>query len=205
MVDKHRLRALDDMWTFRKDEFALVPAGTDENGSPRHVIWDCSAGRAVFVENDDLARAVEHRMLKAGAFVGDPASVPVRTRPEMTTLRRVGFFRELGYHEMYGDNGGAIFPLLGKSQHPVEVIEYLRRGQLLIASPGPVSDVIDGSHGFVGTASVLTDGVWAWREDTIHYVKSHGLALPVELLKHMHERSFVVPELTRDQLRRLRL
>lgn len=115
-------------------------------------------------------------------------------------LNRFGFFRELG-----SSTRESMLPLLGRARCSTEVTEYLRHGQLFIASPGPVTDPIHGSCGMIGTASVLTDGVWAWREDTAHYVEAHGLELPAEFLAHMRNARFIVPTLTRSDLMRLKL
>lgn len=121
-------------------------------------------------------------------------------RTKETVLRKFGLFREFGRPD-----DESMLPWLRGANYPPEVLEYLRQGSLFIASPGPVHDVLDNSCGLVGTASILTDGVWAWRNDTVHYVECHGLALPEEFLSHMRSNGFAVPELTRDRLRALRL
>lgn len=98
-----------------------------------------------------------------------------------------------------------MLPLLRNAHYRSEVLEYLRRGKLFVGSPGPVADVLDSSCGFIGTASIRTDGVWAWRDDTVHYVEIHGLELPAEFLRHMQDNLFLVPTLTKDKLRTMRL
>lgn len=84
------------------------------------------------------------------------------------------------------------------------VIAYLRKGAPLAASPGPVRDVLNPSRGFAGTASVLTDGTWVWRDDLPYYVEHYAIALRDEFLRHVEQLGYVVPSLTdeaRSQLR----
>ena len=118
-------------------------------------------------------------------------------------LSPMGFFRELPHgdptgpslHEAMRDAPGP---------HEREIVEYLSRGVVFIMSPGPVQDVIDNS-GPIGTASVCTDGVWAWSEDLPHYVERYHVVLPKEFIEHAARNNWQVPGIPNDQLRRLSL
>lgn len=70
-VDKGRLKALEYMWATRKDDFMLVRAGRNEDGSTRYTIEERAIHRAVFLENEDLTNEVKLRMLAAGVLIGD--------------------------------------------------------------------------------------------------------------------------------------
>ena len=118
----------------------------------------------------------------------------------MRTLKRLGFYREMGYV-----HGVSIATAPRAAKSDPRAIAYLKKGVLFIASPGPVRDIVDDARGFVGTASVLTDGVWAWRSDLVYYVETYGLELAEDFIEHLHRVQFRVPELSRDELRALGL
>lgn len=75
MVDEDRLQQFVHMWTTRKSDFALVPAGKEEDGTIRHAIEDHSINHGVIIEDSELAREVKRRMMAAGVFVGDPRTL----------------------------------------------------------------------------------------------------------------------------------
>jgi hypothetical protein len=118
-------------------------------------------------------------------------------------LKRVGFFRELSH----GDADG---PSLAESMRDApgadddSIVEYLNEGVPFILSPGPVFDVMDG-EGPVGTASILTDGEWAWPDDLAAYVEKYHVRLPDEFVQHARANQWLISDLERDQLRALTL
>ena len=121
----------------------------------------------------------------------------------MKKLKCVGFFRELSH-------GAADGPSLTESMRDTpsvdddRLIEYLRDGVPFILSPGPVFDVIDG-EGPIGTASILTDGEWAWPDDLAAYVERHHIRLPEIFVDHAKASSWLIRELSADQLTTLTL
>lgn len=119
------------------------------------------------------------------------------------TLKLVGFFRELPHGK---DDGESLKDSMHDAPGPYEreAVEYLRKGVLFIASPGPVLDVFDGS-GPIGTAAVYTDGVWAWLADLPYYVERYHVALPEEFLQHAKRNDWAMPELSMERLRLLML
>lgn len=129
----------------------------------------------------------------------------VRTKEsrKKVMLTPVGFFCELPH-------GHADGPSLKESvrdapgPHERDVVDYLQHGVLFIGSPGPVRDVVDNS-GPIGTASVRTDGVWAWFADLPYYVERYHVVLPTEFLEHAARCNWRVPNISIEQLRLLTL
>jgi hypothetical protein len=117
------------------------------------------------------------------------AAQKLRERRAKPQLSRVGFFREL----RHGDPEG---PSLASCQrehsgpHEDELVRYLQQAPVLIASPGPVGDVLDPTAGPVGTPSIHSDGVWCWPGDLAHYVRRYHVTLPREFLEHLVARGW---------------
>lgn len=107
--------------------------------------------------------------------------------PAPTSFKSLGFFRELSYGE---PDGPSLLQSRRDAPQPHEdlIVDYLGRGTLQIASPGPVWDVIDGS-GPIGTASCYTDGEWLWPGDLRHYVSRYHVALPEEFVARVVQES----------------
>ncbi len=104
-------------------------------------------------------------------------------------LQRVGFFRELRHGDPEGDSLAAARRAEAQP-HQADVVRYLRACPVLIASPGPVRDVLQDDGDFIGTPSVHTDGVWAWPGDLAAYVERYHLALPAPFLEHLIAQGF---------------
>lgn len=98
---------------------------------------------------------------------------------------------------------GAARRAAGDPEEP-RVAAYLRRGNLLVASPGVVFDVLQ-RHTPIGSGSILTDGVWAWTDTLAYYLETYHLALPDAFLAMLAAQDFVVPTLGIAELRLLRL
>jgi hypothetical protein len=127
----------------------------------------------------------------------------VRTKEsrKKVILRPVGCYRELR-HEGAPSLRDAMQGAPGA--HEQQIVNYLRHGILLLASPGPVWDALDGS-GPIGTASVYTDGVWAWAGDLPHYVERYHLLLPEGFMQDAARNGWQVPEVPVERLRLLAL
>jgi hypothetical protein len=107
----------------------------------------------------------------------------VRAERKPRKLLRVGFFAEL----RHGDAQGPKLAEARRSEpHPHEalLVSYLQQAPVLVTSPGPVRDVLDPDRGYIGTASIHTDGVWCWPGDLAHYVEIYHVALPEAFLAH---------------------
>lgn len=109
----------------------------------------------------------------------------------MTQLRWIGFFRDLPH-------GDPQAPLLSESirteaqAEEEKVVSYLQRGVVLAGSPMVLYDIFD-SEVTVGTAYLLTDGVWAWPSDLPYYVSKYHCVLPLEFVQHMKSRDWTPP------------
>jgi hypothetical protein len=98
-------------------------------------------------------------------------------------LQRVGFFAEL----RHGDPRGEKLSEARRPEpqlHEEPLVRYLQQAPVLVASPGPVRDVLAPDSGYIGTPSIHSDGVWCWPGDLAHYVATYHLALPAAFLAH---------------------
>src|SRR5262245_60840406 len=96
-----------------------------------------------------------------------------------TLLRYVGNFVELGYDDH--PNAPSLEQLRGKRklENKDGVVAYLQNGTTLVYSPGRDEDVFDDSK-TAGSASVATDGVYAWPRTLAYYVQYYDVELPDE-------------------------
>ena len=107
-------------------------------------------------------------------------------------LKRFGFFRELPHGESEGPSLRALVRE-GPSENEEAVIQYLESGVAFVACAGPVEDVLDPEAGLIGPPHVLTDGVWAWPTDLIHYVRKYHVPVPDAFRHHMEAKNWKVP------------
>ena len=161
----------------------------------------------VVIELDDgSGLLISHAMLDApnnlGIFLAEELAktdlsyqevLHLRAEPAKTPLKPVGFFRELRHGKQ---DGPLLKDAVREAGDPDEakVVSYLRAGQVLMASPGIVRDVLDPQRGIIGSLSILTDGVYAWPSDLAHYVERHHACLPDEFVAHMASNGWHVPE-----------
>jgi len=109
----------------------------------------------------------------------------------MAKLIPVGFFRELRHGK---PNGPSLRQSVAKEAAPDEakVVAYLKAGKLLVAAPGIVKDAL-APAGPIGSASILTDGAYAWPEDFAYYVARYHVRPPADFAAHMASRDWQVP------------
>jgi len=73
-----------------------------------------------------------------------------------------------------------------------KIIAYLEQGIGLAGRSGYLRDVLNPS--FVGlTSHTLTDGAYVWSSYLAYYVKKYHLRLPSEVIAHMKENGWKVP------------
>jgi hypothetical protein len=66
---------------------------------------------------------------------------------------------------------------------------------------GAQADVLDPEGPtLVGAGSLLTDGVWLWREDLAYYVATYHLALPRDFLARVRELGYRPPKVPESRL-----
>lgn len=107
-------------------------------------------------------------------------------------LLLVGNFVELGH-----DDVGAPSLVAARGQrsaaNKAQVLAYLRSGVMFIGSPGLDEDVLDPSK-TAGSATVLTDGVYAWPKTLAYYLDTYDVALPEDFELHMRRNGWKVPD-----------
>ncbi|MGW5226763.1 hypothetical protein ACWEP5_17640 [Nocardia niigatensis] len=100
-------------------------------------------------------------------------------------LKPVGIYREM-YRKVREE-----LPLMRDSyaRHPVEdrklVAEYMKAATPVFDVPGEVSDMLDTAKTIRSGPSLMSDGVWIWRVDSIHYLENYALEIPAEFLDHV--------------------
>ena len=75
--------------------------------------------------------------------------------------------------------------LLASSNYPEALLDYLRGGSPALVLTEASGCALAPGHVIPGGSSLLTDGVWAWRFDTIHYLEQHCVVLPADFAQHV--------------------
>lgn len=110
-----------------------------------------------------------------------------------TLLKYVGNFVELGYDDH--PNAPSLVQLRGKRkpENKDRVVAYLQNGTMLVYSPGRDEDVLDESK-TAGSASIATDGVYAWPRTLAYYVQHYDVELPADFEAHMQRSQWIAPD-----------
>jgi hypothetical protein len=113
--------------------------------------------------------------------------------------RLVGDFHELAHGRAEGPSirwavRGTAAP------HEPELLKYLRAGTMLAASPGITPDVLGAQDTFIGSLSLLTDGVWLWYSDLAYYVEHYHLELDPSFTAHARGCHWNAPTPTPEEL-----
>lgn len=108
-------------------------------------------------------------------------------------LRPIGFYKELPHGT---PEGGSLEEMRSELAQDGQnrILEYLKSGEVFIACPGVVKDVLSPEERIVGGLNILTDGNWAWPQDLIYYVENYNVALPREFVSHMADNTWKVPD-----------
>ncbi|MEU9217001.1 hypothetical protein AB0D47_10710 [Streptomyces sp. NPDC048376] len=81
------------------------------------------------------------------------------------------------------------------------LVGYLRRGSGIWSEMGAEADVLDPeAPTLVSGGSLLTDGVWLWRDDLAYYVDRYHLALPADFVARVRELGYTPPEVPESRL-----
>jgi hypothetical protein len=72
--------------------------------------------------------------------------------------------------------------------------QYLSRGRLVVRVSGLMADPLEPARGPVLPLNYRTDGVWIWQEASAYYVLHRGVAPELELLCHIEERGYRLPD-----------
>jgi hypothetical protein len=87
-----------------------------------------------------------------------------------------------------------------EAKDKAQVLQYLEGGLLWERVWTIVPDLLSPDGKWIDAPDVLTDGVWAWSREVIHYLKHYNLRLPPAFVEHMRKRGWVMREI---DLRRL--
>ncbi|SDT56485.1 hypothetical protein [Actinoplanes derwentensis] len=85
-------------------------------------------------------------------------------------------------------------PLLSSGDERTRVLDYLRRGRVLMATAVTEPDVFDPGSGGVIPMTFRTDGIWIWTDAVAHYLSSYALSPDQDLLAHIRRRDHVFAE-----------
>lgn len=120
-------------------------------------------------------------------------------RANSTPVRAAGFFRETDND----DRLPSIRAFLGKGRYADEaaILSYLRSGTVFgLRLGGYICDALTGVPLPDVVSFIRTDGVWAWPEETSHYLASYGLQLPDEFIAHIRHNNYETPDLEGSEL-----
>ncbi|WP_227984237.1 hypothetical protein [Nocardia spumae] len=53
-----------------------------------------------------------------------------------------------------------------------------------------VVDLVDGREWIRSGPTLLSDGAWIWRLDSVHYLRHYSLDIPQEFLDHVQSRDY---------------
>ncbi|HYE60555.1 MAG TPA: hypothetical protein VD997_01040 [Phycisphaerales bacterium] len=81
---------------------------------------------------------------------------------------------------------GSLRDFIRPTAHPdaERLAEYLSRAPWLEVIPGVTRDALVAESPASLEMHTLTDGVWAWRIDLAHYVRTHRVWPPDEFIEH---------------------
>ncbi|MFE6862802.1 nucleoside hydrolase [Nocardia sp. NPDC057668] len=101
------------------------------------------------------------------------------------SLKPVGIYREM-YSKVREE-----LPSLRDSQ-TTEVIDdrdlvvrYMDSATVVFDVMGPSPDLIDGNRSVHAGPSLVTDGEWVWRLDSVHYLREYPMEIPEEFLRRV--------------------
>lgn len=119
-------------------------------------------------------------------------------------LMRIGFFKEFFLRP-------SDYPWLPSIKDAItcnppsdenRLVEYLSAGNYVASVMEALEDVLTGElfKESGGCSSLLTDGLWLWRQDLSHYVRRHHVRLPDEFILHIRSNLYLPPVLSEAEL-----
>lgn len=85
-------------------------------------------------------------------------------------------------------------------QQPVEIfdrtriIDYMRAVTPAFEVLEVTTDLVDGTTKIKSGSSLVTDGVWVWRTDSIQHLSAHELSIDPAFLKHVRAHDYQAPK-----------
>lgn len=108
-------------------------------------------------------------------------------------MRPVGLYREM--YAGRRDELPSLFDAFtaGVVADRDRVVEYLRTAPTVLDVLDVLVDMVDGSESIRSASSLISDGVWIWRVDSVHYLDRYPLEIPEEFLAHVRARDYRPP------------
>ena len=112
----------------------------------------------------------------------------------MARLKPVGLYRE-----MYNPGRNDGLPSLSNSftdrviDDRERVLKYMRGAPGVFDVLDVLTDMVDGSAEIMSASSLISDGEWIWRVDSMHYLGRYGLDVPDEFLRHVRACDYEPP------------
>lgn len=105
-------------------------------------------------------------------------------------LKPVGIYREM-FRTVRGDLPSLRDSGAGETIEDRKLVaEYMKAGTPVFDVPGDVSDLIDPAKSIRSGPSLVSDGVWIWRVDSIHYLENYTVEIPAEFLEHVRRLNY---------------
>lgn len=110
------------------------------------------------------------------------------------TLKPVGLYREMykpGRHQELP----SIFDALtsGATGDRERIAQYMESSPGVLDVLDVVTDVLNNTDRIASASSLISDGEWIWRVDSVHYFGKYNLEIPEEFLEHVRMRNYVPP------------
>ncbi|WP_067885838.1 hypothetical protein [Nocardia vaccinii] len=115
----------------------------------------------------------------------------------MTELKTVGMYREMYADRRKGRHDE--LPSLVESftdrviEDRAEIVAYMRSAPGVFDVLDVLTDLVDGDQRIMSASSLISDGEWIWRVDSVHYLANYGLDIPEEFLRHVRGRKYTPP------------
>ncbi|MTE11558.1 hypothetical protein [Nocardia aurantiaca] len=61
----------------------------------------------------------------------------------------------------------------------------MRAGTPIFDVAGDITDLLDPAKSIRSGPSLVSDGEWIWRVDSIHYLENYAVEIPAEFLEHV--------------------
>ncbi|MGV9409172.1 hypothetical protein ACWDOP_04585 [Nocardia sp. NPDC003693] len=102
------------------------------------------------------------------------------------------------YREMYEGKHTELPSIFdSRSDHPIDdrdaVLTYMRSAPVAFDVLDVADDLINGTDRIMSASSLVCDGVWIWRVDSMHYLSRYALTVPEGFLRHVREREYRAP------------
>ncbi|MFI1421014.1 hypothetical protein ACH4VX_24165 [Streptomyces sp. NPDC020731] len=117
-------------------------------------------------------------------------------------IRPVGFFTELSPGWGLPEDG-SIKDAVRPSGEPDErrILDYLRNGTEIWSEMSAGPDVLDPeAPNMTGIGSLITDGIWLWREDLPYYIATYHVSLPDDFLERIRSLDYAAPTVPESRL-----